>query len=92
MIVEGQTVTVNISASFSDPDGDALSHAATTSNAEVATVAVSENRAVRHGRRAGRGRGDGHRLRSGRTLCLAELRRRGGGAGTHDRDGHAEHA
>ena len=41
MVVEGQTVTIDISAAFSDPDGDALSHAATTSNAEVATVAVS---------------------------------------------------
>ena len=41
MVVEGQTVTVDISASFSDPDGDALSYAAATSNAAVATVALS---------------------------------------------------
>ncbi len=41
MVIEGQTVTIDISASFSDPDGDALSHTAATSNAEVATVAVS---------------------------------------------------
>ena len=41
MVVEGQTVTVDISASFSDPDGDALSHTAATSNAAVATVALS---------------------------------------------------
>ncbi|MDE2878519.1 Ig-like domain-containing protein, partial [Candidatus Palauibacter soopunensis] len=41
MVVEGQTVTMDISASFSDPDGDALSHAAATSNAAVATVALS---------------------------------------------------
>ena len=41
MVIEGQTVTVDISASFSDPDGDALSHTAATSNAGVATVAVS---------------------------------------------------
>ncbi|MDE0256777.1 MAG: Ig-like domain-containing protein, partial [Gammaproteobacteria bacterium] len=41
MVVEGQTVTIDISASFSDPDGDALSHTAATSNAGVATVAVS---------------------------------------------------
>ncbi|MDE0179368.1 MAG: Ig-like domain-containing protein [Gammaproteobacteria bacterium] len=34
-------MTIDISASFSDPDGDALSHTAATSNAEVATVAVS---------------------------------------------------
>ncbi|WP_419938345.1 Ig-like domain-containing protein [Candidatus Palauibacter sp.] len=39
-VVEGQTVTIDLSASFSDPDGDALTHAATTSNAEVATVAL----------------------------------------------------
>ena len=41
MVVEGQTVTVDISASFSDSDGDALSHTAATSNSAVATVAVS---------------------------------------------------
>ena len=41
MVVEGQTVTIDISAAFSDPDGDALSHTAATSNAGVATVAVS---------------------------------------------------
>ncbi|MXX68124.1 MAG: hypothetical protein F4Y74_04105 [Gemmatimonadales bacterium] len=41
MVVEGQTVMIDVSASFSDPDGDALSHTAATSNAEVATVAVS---------------------------------------------------
>ena len=41
MVVEGQTVTIDISESFSDPDGDALSHTAATSNAGVATVAVS---------------------------------------------------
>ena len=41
MVVQGQTVTVDISASFSDPDGDALSHAATTSNSEIATVSLS---------------------------------------------------
>ena len=40
-VIEGQTVTIDISESFSDPDGDALSHAAATSNADVATVAVS---------------------------------------------------
>ena len=40
-VVEGQTVTIDISASFSDPDGDALTHTAATSNAEVATVALS---------------------------------------------------
>ena len=41
MVIEGQTVTVDISGSFSDPDGDALSYAATTSNASVATIGVS---------------------------------------------------
>ena len=41
MVVERQTVTIDISASFTDPDGDALTHTAATSNAGVATVAVS---------------------------------------------------
>ena len=40
-VVEGQTVTVDISASFTDPDGDALTHAAATSNAEIATAILS---------------------------------------------------
>ena len=40
-VIEGQTVTVDISGAFSDPDDDALSYAATTSNASVATIGVS---------------------------------------------------
>ena len=41
MVVEGQTVAVDISASFSDPDGDALTYVATTSNAGVVSVGLS---------------------------------------------------
>ncbi len=41
VVVEGQTVTVDISASFSDPDGDALTYVATTSNAGVVSVGLS---------------------------------------------------
>ncbi|WP_420616084.1 Ig-like domain-containing protein [Candidatus Palauibacter sp.] len=40
-VVEGQTVTIDISASFSDPDGDALTYVATTSNAGVVSVGLS---------------------------------------------------
>ena len=38
-----QWASVNVSAYFRDPDGDALSYSATTSNEAVATVAVSGN-------------------------------------------------
>ncbi len=41
MVVEGQTVTIDISASFSDPDGDTLTYVATTSNAGVVSVGFS---------------------------------------------------
>ncbi len=37
----GQPVTVPVSAYFSDPDGDALSYTAASSDAEVATASVS---------------------------------------------------
>ena len=37
----GRPVTVNVSANFSDPDGDALSYTAASSDAEVATASVS---------------------------------------------------
>ncbi len=40
-VVEGQTVRIDLSASFSDPDGDTLTHVATTSNPAVATVGLS---------------------------------------------------
>ena len=40
-IAAGETATVNVASSFSDPDGDALVFMAVTSNAAVATVAVS---------------------------------------------------
>ena len=41
VLVAGQSVSVNVSSYFSDPDGDALAYAATTSDAAVATVSVS---------------------------------------------------
>ena len=37
----GQTAPVNLASFFTDPDGDALTYAATTSNATVATVSVA---------------------------------------------------
>ncbi|MCY3699976.1 MAG: Ig-like domain-containing protein [Gemmatimonadetes bacterium] len=40
----GNSVTVEISTHFSDPDGDALTYAATSSNASVATAIVSGSR------------------------------------------------
>ena len=40
-IIEGQTVSANIAGAFTDPDGDALSLAATSSNAAVASATMS---------------------------------------------------
>ena len=37
----GESATVNLSSSFNDPDGDALTYTATSSDAGVATVTVS---------------------------------------------------
>ena len=42
----GETATVDVSSYFSDPDGDALSYTATSSNAGVAGVAVSGSSVV----------------------------------------------
>lgn len=40
-ITAGETASVNLSSAFSDPNGDALQYAATSSNTGVATVSVS---------------------------------------------------
>ena len=40
-VAAGETVTVNVSGLFTDPDGDALTFTATSSNAATASVAVS---------------------------------------------------
>ncbi len=40
-ITAGQTITLNVSPFFSDPDGDALAYGATSSDTSVATVSVS---------------------------------------------------
>ena len=40
-VAAGETVTVNVSGLFTDPDGDALTFSATSSNAAAASVAVS---------------------------------------------------
>ena len=40
-LTAGQSVTIDVSSYFSDPDGDALSYAATSSNAAVATASAS---------------------------------------------------
>ena len=42
----GETATVDLSSYFSDPDGDALSYTAASSNAEVAGVSVSGSSVV----------------------------------------------
>ena len=41
VVAAGGSVAVNVSPYFTDPDGDALAYAATTSDAAVATVSVS---------------------------------------------------
>ena len=43
-VVVGETVTVTVSEYFSDPDGDALTYAAGSSDAAVASVSVSGSR------------------------------------------------
>ena len=40
-VAVGEAVTVNVAGYFTDPDGDALTYTATSSNAQAATVAVS---------------------------------------------------
>lgn len=40
-LIVGQTVTVDVSGSFTDPDGDALSYAPMTSNSAVVSVGLS---------------------------------------------------
>ena len=40
-VAAGQTVTVNVASYFTDPDGDALTFSATSSNAGTASVSVS---------------------------------------------------
>lgn len=40
-LVAGETITVNVASAFSDPDGDALTYAAASSDLGVANVAVS---------------------------------------------------
>ena len=40
-VLEGSTVTVNVSSYFSDPDGDPLTYGASSSNPSVATASVS---------------------------------------------------
>ena len=40
-ITEGRTATVNVSSYFTDPDGDALTYSATSSNTGVAQVSVA---------------------------------------------------
>lgn len=44
-VAVGETATVDLSAHFNDPDGDALSYGAETSDAEVALAAVTGNTA-----------------------------------------------
>ena len=40
-ITEGESATVNVSSNFNDPDGDALTYTAATSDAGVATASVA---------------------------------------------------
>ncbi|WP_420464386.1 Ig-like domain-containing protein [Candidatus Palauibacter sp.] len=43
-IEAGNSVTVDVSSNFSDPEGDRLSYTATTSNASVATASAADSR------------------------------------------------
>ena len=43
LVVGGEPATVGVSANFSDPDGDALTYSAASSDAGVATASVSGN-------------------------------------------------
>ena len=49
----GATVTTNVASSFNDPDGDALTYAAATSDAGVATASVSGSQVTTTGVAAG---------------------------------------
>ena len=42
-LIEGQSETVDVSAFFSDPDGDDLTYTATSTNPEVLSVVISES-------------------------------------------------
>ena len=50
----GDAVTVDVSSGFRDPDGDALTYSASTSDASVATASVSDSRVTIAGRSRGR--------------------------------------
>ncbi|MCY4574855.1 MAG: hypothetical protein OXF01_18935 [Gemmatimonadetes bacterium] len=50
----GDAVTVDVSSSFRDPDGDALTYGAGTSNASVATASMSGSQVTITGRSRGR--------------------------------------
>ena len=50
----GDAVTVDVSSSFSDPDGDPLTYSASTSNASVATASMSGSRVTITGTSRGR--------------------------------------
>ena len=64
-VAVGETAAVDVSAYFTDPDGDALSYTAETSDAGVAEVSVSGSTVTVSavGRGLGDGDGDGHRSR-----------------------------
>lgn len=49
----GATVTTNVASSFNDPDGDALTYSAATSDADVATATVSGSEVATTGVAAG---------------------------------------
>ena len=50
----GDAVTVDVSSGFRDPDGDALTYSASTSDASVATASVSDSRVTITGMSRGR--------------------------------------
>jgi len=52
-IAVGASVTTNVASNFNDPDGDALTYAAATSDASVATATVSGSQVTTTGEAAG---------------------------------------
>ena len=53
LVARGNTISVNISSHFADPDGDDLDYSATSSSTRIATVRVSGSTVVVRGRAVG---------------------------------------
>ena len=81
--------TIDISASFSDPGRRRADPYGRDIQRRSRNRRPFGHRAIGNGHCAGCGGDDGHGLRPGRAFGDTELRRRGGGGGTRDGDGHA---